>query len=89
MNSLLCTIYKGSRENELYLYVAKDKDLSELPADLLSRMGPLKAVMTLNLSADRKLARVKAENVLEEIGQQGYFLQLPPNIDPRVFSYGG
>lgn len=89
MNSLLCKIYKGSREDELYLYVAKDKDLLQLPADLLSRMGPLKEVMTLNLSADRKLARVKAETVLEEIEQKGYFLQLPPNIDPTVFSYGG
>jgi uncharacterized protein YcgL (UPF0745 family) len=89
MNSLLCTIYKGSREDELYLYVEKDKDISQLPADLLARMGQLKEVMTLNLSADRKLARVKTKTVLEEIEQKGYFLQLPPNFDPAVFTYGG
>lgn len=89
MSSLLCTVYKGSREDELYLYVAKGDDLSQLPADLLSRMGELQEVMTLELTAEKKLARVKAENVLEEIRQKGYFLQLPPKFNPAIFTHGG
>lgn len=86
MKSVLCTIYKGSREEELYLYVAKDKDLSQLPEELMTRLGELKVVMTLAISPDRKLARVKAETVLEEIKKNGYFLQLPPNFDPAIFN---
>lgn len=89
MKPLLCTVYKGSREDELYLYVARGDDLSELPEELMSRMGDLKEVMTLSLSAERKLARVKTETVLEEIKKNGYFLQLPPNFDPAIFTYGG
>ncbi len=88
MKPLLCTIYKGSQEDELYLYVAKGNDLSQLPEELISRMGDLKEVMTLSLSAGRKLARVKVKNVLDEIETNGYFLQLPPNFDPMVFTYG-
>ncbi|MDG2091350.1 MAG: YcgL domain-containing protein [Gammaproteobacteria bacterium] len=88
MKSLLCTIYKGSRENELYLYVVRGDDLSSIPEELLSRMGELKEVMSLELSAKKKLARVKVETVLEEIENNGYFLQLPPNINPAVFTYG-
>ena len=88
MKSLLCTIYRGSRESELYLYVVRGDDLSDMPEELLSRMGELKEVMSLVLSAERKLSRVKVETVLEEIEKNGYFLQLPPNITPEVFTYG-
>ncbi|MDC1436207.1 YcgL domain-containing protein [Gammaproteobacteria bacterium] len=88
MKPMLCTIYRGSRENELYLYVAKGHDLSQLPTELMTRIGEVKEVMTLALDINRKLARVKTENVLADIKEKGYFLQLPPNIDPAVFTYG-
>ncbi len=42
MKSLLCTIYKGSHEEELYLYVAKGNDLSQLPSELMDKLGELK-----------------------------------------------
>lgn len=88
MKAVLCTVYKGSREDELYLYVEKGSDLSQIPAELLARLGALKIVMTLALTEDRKLARVKAERVLADIRSKGYFLQLPPNIHAPVFTYG-
>ncbi len=88
MSPLLCTIYKGAREDEMYLYVEKGSDLSQIPAELLARLGPLKVVMTLALTADRKLARVQTDKVLEDIQSKGYFLQLPPNIHAPVFTYG-
>ncbi len=88
MKSILCTIYKGSREDELYLYVAKGNDLTQLPTELMTRMGELNEVMTLALDAGRKFARVKAKNVLTDIEEKGYFLQLPPNIDPAIFTHG-
>ncbi len=88
MKKTLCTIYKGSREDELYLYVEKGSDLSQVPDALLQRFGELREVMTLALSAERKLARVKAQQVLNDIHSKGYFLQLPPNIHAPVFTYG-
>jgi len=88
MNPKICTIYKGSRGDELYLYVAKDSDFSELPKELLSRLGNLKEVMTLALTTDTKLARVQATKVLAEIEKNRYFLQVPPNINPGIFTYG-
>ncbi len=78
MKPLLCTIYKGSRERELYLYVERSRGLEPVPEVLLARMGTLKEVMTLKLTPERKLARVEAATVLRELEQKGYFLQLPP-----------
>lgn len=82
---VICTIYRTARERELYLYVEKGKDLSELPAELMTRLGKTEEVMTLLLTADRKLARVNAERVLEDIKQKGYFLQLPPTLDGQLY----
>tara|TARA_R110000772_G_scaffold53032_7_gene121427 strand:- start:1180 stop:1449 length:270 start_codon:yes stop_codon:yes gene_type:complete len=89
MKDQLCQIYKCSREKEMYLYVAADKELSELPEDLMMRLGNLSELMTLQLNKDTKLARVKAVSVLQEIEAKGYFLQMPPNIHVPVFTYGG
>lgn len=89
MKALLCQIYKCSRENEMYLYVASGADLNELPAELLTRLGNMRELMVLEITEDTRLARVKAVQVLQEIAQKGYFLQLPPNIHVPVFTYGG
>ena len=35
--------------------------------------------MVLPMTQDKKLARVKASDVLEGISKEGYFLQMPPS----------
>jgi len=78
--AVLCTVYKGSRERELYVYVARERGLDAVPADLVARMGKITEVMTLMLTPAKKLARVDAARVLHEIRERGYYLQLPPEI---------
>ncbi|MDR2212808.1 MAG: YcgL domain-containing protein [Pseudomonadales bacterium] len=85
---LLCTIYGGSREAEMYLYVARAEGLARVPEELLNSMGEIREVLTLKLHPTRKLARAKAEDVLAAIHERGYYLQLPPNKMPRQFSDG-
>lgn len=87
MKDLICTIYKSSREEELYLYVEKDTELSTVPDELLKRMGKAREVMTILLNAEKKLARVQASIVLQDIEEKGYFLQLPPEFNPHL-TYG-
>lgn len=74
----LCRIYKGSRRRECYLYVDQEDDLQNVPETLVESLGSLSLVMELELSSGRRLARVEAVRVLEQIRDQGYFLQLPP-----------
>lgn len=87
--TLLCTIYKGSREPELYLYVDRVDGLARVPDELLARFGTLSEVMTLRLTPQRRLARAQASQVLAAIAECGYYLQLPPNIHAPHISYGG
>lgn len=74
----LCRIYKGSRRRECYLYVDHEDDLMHVPEALVESLGSLSLVMELQLNNGRRLARVEAVRVLEQIRSQGYFLQLPP-----------
>ena len=51
-------------------------------------MGALTAVMTITIGPDKKLARARAENVLNDIREKGYYLQLPPEIGGQVLFDG-
>lgn len=85
---ILCTVYRCSREPEMYLYVERSEGLTRVPDDLQRRAGKLSEVMTIKLDPARKLARAKAPDVLAAIAQQGYYLQLPPNMQPVQFTMG-
>ena len=75
-----CTIYKSSRKPDTYLYVASADDFSRVPAALLEMLGPLEWVMTLDLHAQRPLARADVAQVMAQLRRQGYFLQMPPAV---------
>lgn len=71
-------IFKGHKKEEMYLYVDQKEGLKIVPDDLLETFGRTESVMVMPLTKDKKLARVKASDVLEGIEKQGYFLQMPP-----------
>ncbi len=75
----LCNIYKSLREQEMYLFVDREEDLSRVPEALLSRFGTPQLVTTLALNPERRLARADATAVLARIREQGYYLQMPPS----------
>jgi uncharacterized protein len=74
-----CTIYRCSKQAEMYLYLRAELAPETLPEALRQRAGRLTRVMDLQLSADRKLARVDVRKVMERVAAEGWYLQLPPN----------
>jgi uncharacterized protein len=85
---LLCTIYRSNREREMYLYINRAEGLSRVPEELLARLGAISEVMTIKLTPERKLARAKAPDVLASIAAKGFYIQLPPEMQPAVFTMG-
>jgi uncharacterized protein len=77
--SLLCQIYRSPRKQEMYLYVEKAVGLEEVPEALLETFGEPEEVMTIILTPERKLARVNVEDVLSDIAEKGFYLQMPPS----------
>lgn len=73
-----CVVYRGAREADTYLYVARPDDLARVPAALLARLGELEAVLELDLHPQRRLARADVHEVLRALRDDGFYLQLPP-----------
>lgn len=71
-------VYRSPRRAEMYLYVDFTEDLARVPAALLEQFGAPHPVMTLKLTADRRLARAEAPQVLAQIERSGFYLQMPP-----------
>lgn len=75
---LLCQIFRSSRKEEMYLYVDKAHGLVDVPEVLMTQFGEPQAVMTLILDSQRKLARADTAEVLADIAEKGFYLQMPP-----------
>lgn len=75
---LFCSIYKSRKCDELYVYVLKQEGLSRVPAVLLEQFGAPLHVTDMILSAERKLARAEVTQVMAKLGEQGFYLQMPP-----------
>lgn len=81
--SLHCYIYKCLRKPETYLFVLKENDFSAVPAPLLDALGKVEKVIDIELTPQRKMARGNAHQIINDLKQTGFHLQLPPNKKPE------
>ena len=77
---MLCHIYRSSRKLDTYLYLVDKDDFSVIPADLLRVFGPPEFSFSFDLKQERELAREDAAEVLDNLENQGYHLQLQNDI---------
>jgi len=77
-----CYIYKSLKKDELYLYLNKKDDFSDIPEALFKSLGQLEFIMSLQLTPERKLAREDINKVIDSINNKGFFVQMPPTLVP-------
>ena len=82
----LVEVFRSTREAGCYLYVDKKEGMARVPAALLERFGKAETAMTLMLEPTRKLASANAVTILENIRDQGFYLQMPPLPDSEMFA---
>jgi uncharacterized protein len=73
-----CFVYASQRKADTYLWLAKRDDFEILPASLVMLLGDLRFVLEVELQPERRLPRENVEAVLENLRNQGWHLQLPP-----------
>ena len=71
----------------MYLYLANDKEMDDLPQELLKLIGKYTHAMELDLSQKEKLANEDIEKVTANLKDQGYHVQLPRDIVKNVINY--
>lgn len=80
----ICSIYQSPRKPGMYLYVLKADALARVPAELLKLFGTPRHSFDLVLGPERKLASEDIHKVLDNLENQGFHLQMPPQEDDYV-----
>ncbi|GAA6140082.1 YcgL domain-containing protein [Arenicella sp. 4NH20-0111] len=89
-----CYVYKGDRKEDHFVYLNEELDAEapdqSLPAAILTLMGELSFVLEFDLTPDRQLPQADAVQVLADIEEQGFYLQMPKKDmraeEDRLFS---
>jgi len=84
-NALPCWIYKSLRQDEMYLYLAHEDGTDAVPPALLEHFGAPQLVMQLDLHPGRTLAREDVVEVMADLADRGYHLQMPPRIQADLY----
>ena len=72
-----CFIYRCSRKDDLYIYLAEKDDFSMVPVEIMRGLGVTEFSMELEITPDSKLAREDASVVINNLEDKGFHLQLP------------
>ena len=84
-DTLDCWIYKSPRKDEMYLYLVEEEGFDAVPDDLLTRFGRPQFVMQLTLDPQRPLAREEVTQVIANLRERGFHLQVPPRLEPLLY----
>jgi len=79
-----CYIYRSKKTAELYLFLAKEDDFDTVPPEIMKSFGMPEKAMELQLTAQSKLARGKPEEVIRNLREHGFHIQLPPSKIPSA-----
>ena len=83
-----CFIYRCSRKEDLYIYLAEKDDFSRVPAEVMRGLGITEFAMELELTPEKKLAKEDASTVLRNLEDKGFHLQLPSDTSVESIMAG-
>ena len=83
--SLPCWVYRSTRVQDMYLYLAEEDGFDPVPPALLARFGEPMLVIELVLSRERELAREDVNLVMANLRGRGFHLQIPPQMRPQLY----
>lgn len=73
-----CYVYKSSSKAETYVFLRERDATRVLPRELASALGELRFVMDLELTPERRLARIDVATLRAALAERGFHIQLPP-----------
>ena len=78
-------VYKSLRKADTYVYLAARDAFDALPAAIRETLGGLEFVLEVELTPERRLARVDIAQVREALTARGFFVQVPPPPDAAAY----
>ena len=84
---MICTIYRSDTKTGLYIYLEKDKEIADLPDELIKLIGKHTNVMELDLNTRTKLANEDISTVKTNLLEKGYHVQMPKDLVKSVLNF--
>jgi uncharacterized protein YcgL (UPF0745 family) len=72
-----CVVYKSLKQFDYYLFLRQEDGFSRVPDGLNQLLGRLEKVVEIELHQQRELAQADVIEVMQQIIEQGYYLQMP------------
>lgn len=79
-----CYVYRSSKKDGLYVYLAEEDGLSQLPQPVLHQLGEPELAMSVDLAKRASLGHENIEEVRKNLKEQGFHVQMPKNIEHLV-----
>lgn len=76
-----CSVFRSNLKDFTYIYLLNGHEFDDLPDSLKKVFGKPQLVMELELNPGRKLAYEDVNQVMANLAEHGYHLQLPPSED--------
>lgn len=83
---MMCTVWRSSRKEGMYLYMPKGAPFAELDEVLQRHFGAPEHAMDLLLHAGRTLARADIVEVMASLADKGFYLQMPPGDGADIYA---
>jgi len=81
-----CAVYRSNKKDLTYLYLPEEDDMGRVPEALIKMISPVERVLEFELTPERSLALEDAGEVLKQLKEQGWFLQMPRQDRPEFLS---
>ena len=73
-----CFVYRSNKKSGMFLYLREKDNFSCVPESLITLLGEITYSFEFDLSEDRKLVKAESKEVMRVMGENGFFLQMPP-----------
>ena len=73
-----CSVFRSAKKDYTYLYLLAGAVFEDLPTALQGAFGKPEFVIDLDLSPERALASEDVNEVMQNLRDNGFHLQLPP-----------
>jgi len=74
-------VYRSSKKDRLYVYVLDQDKIKSLPAPVLQQLGDPELALEFELTPDRNLSTENPEEVISNLQEHGYHIQMPRDIE--------
>ncbi len=77
MIEMQCFVYRSLRKSDTYIYIPQKGEFSHVPKALMEIFGKPEFALEFDLTPERKLAVANAREVIKNLKDQGFYLQMP------------